>query len=144
MVAHIHPVLSHALIGPLIQVDEEGDGVFLPTSHYRYAKVVRVKITHVHDGRFPLVEGPLVANECPRSFLIKSRHILRTTGPLHRLDVRAKKQPIEGPSGTSTAKQAHDGTASIALANEASADASSKRGNSPGGASFSSAAQEAS
>ena len=72
MVAHIHPVLSHALTEPLIQVKEEGDGVFLPTSHCRYAEVVRVKIVHVHDGRVPLVEGPLVANECLRSFLIKS------------------------------------------------------------------------
>ena len=35
MVAHIHLVLSHALVGPLIQATSEGDGVFLLISHRR-------------------------------------------------------------------------------------------------------------
>ena len=72
MVANIHPVLDHALVRPLIQVDGEGDGVFLPKSHRRYAEALRVKITDVRDERVPMVEGPLVVNECLGSFLIKS------------------------------------------------------------------------
>ena len=72
MVAHIHLVLSHALIGPLIQVDRAGDGVLLPTSHCRYAEAMRVKIAHVRDGRVPLVEGPSVVNECSDNFLVRS------------------------------------------------------------------------
>ena len=70
MVAHIHPVLSHALVGPLIKVDGEGDGVFLPASHRRYVETVRVKIEHVHDRRVPLVEGPRVINKQPEKILI--------------------------------------------------------------------------
>ena len=58
MVTYVHPVLGHALVGPLIQVDGEGDGVSLPTSHCRYTEAMRVKIVHARDKRVPLVEGP--------------------------------------------------------------------------------------
>ena len=47
MVAHIHPVLGHALVRPFIQVDGEGDGVFLLMSHHRYVEAMRVEIEHV-------------------------------------------------------------------------------------------------
>ena len=100
MVAHIYPVLDHALVEPLIQVNGEGDGVFLPISHRRYAEVVGVKIAQVRDGRVPLVEGPLVVNECPGSFLIRSWRILRRPSLLHQLNIRAKHQPIKGPLDT--------------------------------------------
>ena len=59
-----------------------------------------VKIVHVHDGRVPLVEGPLVVNESLGSFLIKSRHILRRPGLFHWLNVQTKHQHIKGPPGT--------------------------------------------
>ena len=72
MVAHTHPVLGHAQVEPLIQVDKEGDGVFLPTGHRWYAEAVRVKIKYVNDRRVPLVEGPPVVNECSGNFLIGS------------------------------------------------------------------------
>ena len=94
MVVHIHPTLGYALVRPLIQVDGEGDGVFLPTSHLLYAEVVRVNIVHLLDGRVPLVEGPPVVNECRGSFLIRSWHILRRPSPHHRLSIRDKHQPI--------------------------------------------------
>ena len=100
MVVHTHPVLGHTQIEPLIQVDKEGDGVFLPTSHSRYAEAVRVEIDYVHDGRVPLVEGPPVVNECSGNFLIGSWRILCRLGPLHRLNIRAKHQPIGGPPDT--------------------------------------------
>ena len=83
MITHIHSVLIHVLVGPLIQVDREGDGVFLPTSHHQYEEALRVKIAYVRDGRVPLVEGHPVVNECPGSFLVKSRCIHRRPGPLH-------------------------------------------------------------
>ena len=100
MVTYIHLVLGHALVGPLIQVNEEGDGVFFLTSHCRYAEAVRVKITHVHKERVSLVKGHLVVNESPSSFLIRSRHILRSLSPLHWLDVLTKHHPIGEPPGT--------------------------------------------
>ena len=71
MVVHIHPVLGYALVRPLIQVDWEGDGVFLPMSHLLYAEAVRVNIAHFLDGRVPLIEGPPIVNECRGSFLIR-------------------------------------------------------------------------
>ena len=58
----------------------------------------------MHNGRVPLVEGPLVVNECSSRFLIKSRRILRKLGQLHWLDVRAEHQPIRGPLGTTNCK----------------------------------------
>ena len=76
MVAHIHPIHDRALVRPLIQVNGEGDGLFLPASHHKNAEAVRVKIMHVRNGRVPLIEGPLVVNECLGSSLIGSRRIL--------------------------------------------------------------------
>ena len=96
MVAHIHLVLGHALVGPFIKVDKEGDEEFLPTSHRRYAEAVREKVVHVFDGRVPLVEGPLVVNKCQGTFLIKSQRIIHRLSPYHRLNIQAKHQPIEG------------------------------------------------
>ena len=100
MIAPIDPILGHALVGPLIQVDEEGDGVFLHTSHHRNAEAVGVKIAHVRDGKVPLVEGPPVVNECSGNFLIKSMRILQRPGPLHWLNILAENQPVRGPPNT--------------------------------------------
>ena len=72
MVAHIHPVLDHALVGPLIQVDREGDGVFLLSSQCWYEEDVRVKVTHMRYGRVPLVEWPPIVNEGSGSFLVRN------------------------------------------------------------------------
>ena len=59
-----------------------------------------VKIAHVHNGRVPLVEGPLVVNEYSSSFLIKSWRILSRPSPLNWLDVQTKHQCLKGPPGT--------------------------------------------
>ena len=128
MVVHIHPTLGYALVRPLIQVDGEGDGVFLPTSHLLYAEVVRVNIMHLLDGRVPLVEGPPVVNECRGSFLIRSWHILRRPSPHHRLSIKISTNPLGGiwtPSTTRPAHLALSGGASTTSASEASTDASS-------------------
>ena len=126
MVVHVHPVLDHRLVGSLIQADGEGDGVFLFTSHIRYAKAVRVKIAHVLDGRVPLVEGPPIVNECPSNFLIRSRRILCRPGPLDWVDVRTKNQPIGGPPSTINCERAYlarGGGASVTSKSEASINA---------------------
>ena len=103
-----------------------------------------VKIVHVHDGRVPLVEGPLVVNKRLGSFLIRRRLILHRPGPFHWLDVRTEYQPIKGPLGTMNHRTSLFGPRQqtpVASIREALTDASSTRGCSPVGVSSSNAAK---
>ena len=67
MVANIHPVFSHMLVGFLIHVIGEGDGILLSMSHHRYSEVIRVEFVHMWDRRVPFVKGISMVNNWPGS-----------------------------------------------------------------------------
>ena len=62
MVANIHPIFSHTLVGFFIHIAREGNGILFRKSHHRYSKVGEVEFVHVSDISVPLVEGVPVVN----------------------------------------------------------------------------------
>ena len=57
MVTYEHPVLGHRLESLLAQVDREKKGILLCASRYRYSKVIRIEVAHVHNRTLRLVKG---------------------------------------------------------------------------------------
>ena len=62
MVANIHPVFNHTLVGLCIQIAEEMDGILFRKSHHLYPKVGGVEFAHISDKSVPLIEGVLTVN----------------------------------------------------------------------------------
>ena len=63
MVAKVHSIFSHALVGLFIQIIEEGDGVLFRKCNHWYAKAGGVEVAHISNKSIPLVEGvPSVDN----------------------------------------------------------------------------------
>ena len=57
MVANMHPVLGHTLVGLFILVAGEGNGIFFKESHHKYSKIGGVELAHIGDRSVPLIEG---------------------------------------------------------------------------------------
>ena len=63
MVANIHFIFSHKLVGFSIHIAGKGNGIFFRKSHHWYSKVGGVEFMHIGDRSVPLVEGvPTVDN----------------------------------------------------------------------------------
>ena len=63
MVANMHSIFSHTLVGFFIHIDGEGNGILFRKSHHWYSKVGGVEFIHIGDISVPLVEEvPAVNN----------------------------------------------------------------------------------
>ena len=63
MIAKVHSIFSHELVGLFIQIAGEGNGVLFRKCHHLYAKAGGVEVSHISDRSVPLVEGiPAVDN----------------------------------------------------------------------------------
>ena len=87
MIVDIHLVFYNVLIGPLIHVVGEGDGVLLRTSHHRDEEAMGVEVAHVRDRRIPLIQKVTFFDEQPCNFLFMCQHIRRRTTILQQLDI---------------------------------------------------------
>ena len=85
------------LIGPLIQVAGEGDGVLFRTSHHRDTEDVRVEIVYVCDRIIPHVERAAFFDEQLGSFLIRCWSIPHRIALLQRLDILVEYQLVRRP-----------------------------------------------
>ena len=56
MVANVHSIFSHTLVGFFIHIVGEGNEILFRKSHRRYSKVGGVEFLHVSDRSVPLVE----------------------------------------------------------------------------------------
>ena len=63
MVANRHPVLSHTLVGFLVHIDGEGNGILFRTGRHQYSEKIRVEFVHMCGRKFPIVKRvPMVNN----------------------------------------------------------------------------------
>ena len=63
MVANVHPIFSHMLVGFFFHVALEGDIILLKKHHHQYSKFDRVEFTRIRNRRVPLVEGVLTVDD---------------------------------------------------------------------------------
>ena len=63
MVGNKHLVLSHMLVGFLIHVAEEGNGILLSTNRHWYSEEIGVEFGQMCGKKVPLVKGvPTINN----------------------------------------------------------------------------------
>ena len=51
-----HSVLNHTLVGFLVHVAGEGNGILFSTSHHRYLEEIGVEFAHMYGRRVPFVK----------------------------------------------------------------------------------------
>ena len=62
MVANLHSIFHHMLVGFSIHIAGEGNVILFSNSHHRYLKIGGVEFVHIGDISVPLVEGVLAVN----------------------------------------------------------------------------------
>ena len=83
MVAHVHSILGHALVGLIVQIAGEGNGVLFLKRHHRYAMDGGVKVAHVSNRSIPLVEGAPMVDDRLGGIRTQYRRARRRLLPLH-------------------------------------------------------------
>ena len=56
MVANRHPVLSHTLVGFLVHIAGEGNGILFRTGHHQYSEEIGVEFVHMCGRKVPILK----------------------------------------------------------------------------------------